>query len=137
MSHMRISVCAVMLATTMTLAFPVVAEANETSAHVDLSAPHDQPPYPDGAQTSGEQGVVFVDVLVRPTGRPAKIRVSQSSGFTDLDNAAVQGVLNWRFVPALQDGDPVSEWTTVKIVYQLPTLVPLPTPASTMAPASH
>jgi protein TonB len=113
------------------------ADGAETVPHVDLSAPHNQPPYPDSAQTSGEQGVVWVDVFVRPSGRPTKIRVSQSSGFEDLDNAAVQGVLNWRFVPATRGGNAVSDWTTVKIVYQLPTLVPAAVPASLTASPAH
>jgi protein TonB len=104
------------------------ALANETPAHVDLSQPHPQPPYPDSALTSGEQGTIFMDLYVRPSGRISRFRVSQSSGFEDLDNAAVESVLNWRFVPAIQDGDPVSDWTTVKVVFQLPR------PASTQSP---
>jgi TonB family protein len=110
---------------------------SEATPHMDEAFPHVQPPYPDNAQTNGEQGTVLVDVLVRPSGKAAKIKVAQSSGFEDLDNAAVEGVLNWHFIPAIRDGDPVSEWTTVKIVYQLPTLVPATFPASTSAPAVH
>lgn len=104
------------------------ASASESPAHVDLTAPHPQPPYPDSAQAVGEAGTVLLDVYVRPSGRAGKVRVSQSSGFEDLDTAAVQGVLNWRYVPALRGGDPVSDWTSVKIVFQLP---------QTAAPASN
>jgi len=102
------------------------ALAAETLAHVDSSAPHAQPAYPDLAQESGEQGTVLVDVYVRSSGRPGKFRVAQSSGFGDLDNAALGSVLGWRFVPATRDGDTVSSWTTVKIVFQLPQPPPPP-----------
>jgi protein TonB len=112
---------------------PAAAQMN-SPARVDTALPHPQPPYPDSAQQSGEQGTVLVDVLVRTSGRPVKARISQSSGFQDLDNAAVQGVLNWHFLPATQGGDTVSDWTTVKIVYQLPTMVPAPTQVKSTNP---
>jgi protein TonB len=106
------------------------ALAADTPAHVDSSYPNYQPPYPDGAQERGEQGVVMVDVYVRPNGRPKGARIAQSSGFYDLDTAAMQGVLNWRFVPATRDGEPVSDWTAVKIVYQLPVAATLQYPTA-------
>jgi protein TonB len=99
---------------------PAIAIAAQSAARVDESRPHPQPPYPDSAQVSGERGVVLVNVLVKPSGRPSRATVVQSSGFGDLDTAAVQGVLNWRFVPAMRDGDAVSDWTSVKIVFELP-----------------
>lgn len=112
------SFCALMSSGSALCAVPALAE--EMPAHIDLSQPHPQPPYPDSARAGGEQGSVLVDLYVRPNGRIAKYRVAQSSGFGDLDDAAVEGVLNWRFVPAVHDGDPVSDWTTVRIVFELP-----------------
>jgi protein TonB len=95
------------------------AFAAETPPHVDMTQPHPQE-YPDASQLNGEEGTVLVGVYVRPNGRASKVRVEQSSGFSDLDNAAVESVFNWRFVPATRDGDTVSDWTRVNIVYQLP-----------------
>lgn len=97
-----------------------VAEAAETAARVDPAQANSEPIYPDAARAAGEQGTVLVDVLVRPSGHPSKFRVAQSSGYGDLDNAAVETVLNWHFIPATRDGDTVTDWTTVKVVYQLP-----------------
>jgi protein TonB len=97
-----------------------------TPAHLDRAYNNPQPPYPDSAQQNGEQGTIAIDVLVRASGRPSRVRVVQSSGFPDLDDAALEGVLNWRFVPATRGGDAVKDWTTVKVVYQLPTLVAPP-----------
>lgn len=95
------------------------ALAGDAGPHVDLTQPHEQV-YPEAAQSSGEQGTVLLQVYVAPNGRVAKYNVAQSSGFGDLDNAALQSVLNWRFVPAMRGGGPVSDWTIVKVVYQLP-----------------
>lgn len=96
------------------------AYAANVAPHVDLTQPHVQE-YPVPAQASGEEGSVLVDVYVRRNGRPAKVKVAQSSGFPDLDTAAVESVFNWRFVPAMQGGDPVEDWAAVKVVYQLPS----------------
>jgi protein TonB len=96
------------------------ARAADTPAHVDSTQPNAQPIYPDSSRAAGEQGTVLIDVLVRSSGRASQFRVAQSSGYGDLDAAALQTVLNWRYVPATRDGDTVSDWTTVKVVYQLP-----------------
>jgi len=102
------------------LVFGSAALAAGTPPHVDMMQPHLQE-YPDQAQVNGEQGTVLVSVYVRQDGKVAKYRIAQSSGFGDLDNAALESILNWRFVPATRDGgDRVADWTTVKIVYQLP-----------------
>jgi protein TonB len=108
--------------------------SGDAPARVDASYTNRQPPYPESAQVNGEQGTILVNVLVRPSGRPIKAWVASSSGFPDLDTAAVQGVLNWHFVPATRNGDTVSDWTTVKIVYQLPQAMPAPTPAQSSNP---
>src|ERR1700685_3362641 len=96
----------------------------DSPAKVDHSYANPPPIYPDSAQLAGEQGDVLVDVRITSGGRPAGVRINQSSGFADLDNAAVETVLNWRFVPAIEDGDTVTSWTTVKIHYALPQTTP-------------
>lgn len=125
------SVCALALSTVVA---PVRAEdGRENPARVDMSRPHPQPPYPDTALANGEQGDVLVGVYVGSSGRIEKYRVAQSSGFDDLDDAALESVLNWRFIPASRDGSPVSDWTAVRIVFQLPQP---PSPAG-VAPATN
>jgi TonB family protein len=102
--------------------------AMDAPPRVDATQPHTQL-YPESAQASGEQGTVLVDVYVRPNGQIGKYALAQSSGYGDLDNAALQSVLNWRFIPARRNGDTVPDWTIVKIVYQLP-----PAPAQPSSP---
>lgn len=83
--------------------------------------------YPESAQAGGEQGEVIVGVFIGSDGgRPQKYRVDHSSGYTDLDLAAIQSVLNWRFLPGNQNGSTVADWMEVKVVYNLP-----PAPAAT------
>jgi TonB family protein len=116
---------AVALATSVGL-FCTESDAQIKAAHLDSAFQNYQPRYPDAAQANGEQGNVVLDVYVGDDGNVRKIRINQSSGFDDLDNAAIAGVLSWRFVPANYYGDVVSDWTTVTIVYQLPRAVVLP-----------
>lgn len=92
----------------------------DSPAKVDHSYPTQQPAYPDGAQLRGEQGDVLLNVYVNSAGKPRRFKVQQSSGFGDLDNAAAEAVAGWRFIPAIRNGDTASEWTTVKIHFELP-----------------
>ena len=108
---------------------PGVALAADTTAHVDPTASNAEPAYPDSARAAGEAGTILLDVQVKSNGRASKFRVAQSSGFGDLDEAAVETVLNWHFVPATRDGDAVTDWATVKIVYQLPQTADKAAPA--------
>jgi protein TonB len=87
---------------------------------IDRSFPTPQPAYPDNAQLNGEQGDVFVGVSVSASGKPRRLRIDRSSGFTDLDNAAAEAVAQWRFIPAVEGGDTTSAWTSVKIHFELP-----------------
>ena len=105
----------------------------DSPAKVDRSYPTPAPDYPAGAQTNGEQGDVLVDVYVNSAGKPRKFKLHQSSGFADLDNAAAEAVANWRFIPAIENGDTTSAWTTVKIHFELPH----PEPAASAPATQH
>ena len=123
MAQTRIQVRQVALGAITALALVVgnaPTAAADTPAKVDRSYPTQAPDYPAVAQTNGEQGDVLVDVYVGTNGKPRKFKIHQSSGFADLDNAAAEAVANWRFVPAVENGDTASSWTTVKIHFELP-----------------
>ncbi|HWA91991.1 MAG TPA: energy transducer TonB [Rhizomicrobium sp.] len=106
----------------MLLASPVSAG----EAMVDHTYPAPAPTYPASAQFTGAQGDVLVDVFVSARGLPRKIRINTSSGNSALDNAAVEAVAGWHFVPATQDGDTASSWKSLKIHFQLPQVVQIP-----------
>lgn len=55
--------------------------------------------YPDHLRRRGIQGKAVVKVLVSPEGRVLQIELAKSSGNTELDNAALKGVRDWKFAP--------------------------------------
>lgn len=67
------------------------------------------PSYPRVALRLQQQGSVLLEIEVDAAGRVAAVSVLESSGFARLDQAAREGVLAWRFEPALRDGAPVAE----------------------------
>jgi TonB family protein len=112
--------------TSLLLAFAMVAGAGTCAMaaggampHVDRSQPTEVV-YPTGAQSAGEEGTVIVNVFVGPNGKASRFSVAKSSGFDDLDNAALETVMSWHYVPALRDGDTVADWAQVNVVYKLP-----------------
>lgn len=57
-----------------------------------------------------------LDILVLPDGSVFDARIVQSTGETEFDKLAVGWVkTNWRFLPAIKDGQPVEAWTTVMV----------------------
>ena len=109
----------------ITVAAAGVAFAADAPPRVDTSQPT-AVIYPTSSQRSGEEGTVVVRVYVASSGRPSRAAVARSSGFADLDNAAVETAMNWRYVPAIHDGDTASDWATVQVVYKLPESAPSP-----------
>jgi protein TonB len=79
-----------------------------------------KPPYPLAARRLGVEGVVTLDVLVRPDGSPAEVRVRSSSGSPLLDDSAVETVRSrWRFVPARRGNVPVESRVSFPIRFKL------------------
>jgi periplasmic protein TonB len=61
------------------------------------------PEYPASAQRNRYQGTVIIDIKVEPSGDISAATVFKSSGFTMLDDAALQVVQKrWRFTPGQQ-----------------------------------
>ena len=87
--------------------------------HVDTTKDN-QTIYPISAQGAGEEGIVGLKVYVRPDGMTRRVKVTHSSGHEDLDTAAIQTVMNWHYVPAMEGGEPTSAWMALQINYQLP-----------------
>jgi len=77
-----------------------------------------KPAYPLLA-APGEEGRVLLKVEVSAAGLPEQVRIAQSSGHASLDEAALNTVRNWRFVPAQQGGTPVAASVLVPILFKL------------------
>jgi len=77
------------------------------------------PAYPMLARRMGEQGKVLLKVLVSEDGKAATVQVDRSSGHSKLDEAAVEAVKKWSFVPAKRSNKPMSAYVLVPISFSL------------------
>lgn len=78
-----------------------------------------RPPYPFAARRMGLQGKVVLNVEVLAEGLCGQVSVHQSSGHEMLDNAALQTVKTWKFIPARQAGNAVTKWFKIPIQFSL------------------
>ena len=67
----------------------------------------------------GEQGKVLLRVYISEQGQPEKIEIKQTSGFDRLDEAAINTVQRWKFVPGKRNGVPEPMWHIVPINFVL------------------
>lgn len=89
----------------------------ETTGIQILSAP--APSYPESARRAGITGTTVVGMTVSTDGSVSSAWVESSSGNSTLDSAAVSAVYSWRFVPAKQNGTPVTANSRVPITFNL------------------
>lgn len=79
------------------------------------------PGYPRKSRRQREEGLVVLRVFVSPAGMPEQIELSTSSGFAQLDDAALDAVRQWKFVPAQTAGKTIAAWVLVPIEFSLST----------------
>lgn len=77
------------------------------------------PPYPPLSRRLGEQGKVVVRVRIEADGTASAAEVRTSSGFERLDQAALQTVLRWKYVPGKRNGVPEAMWYLIPIQFVL------------------
>jgi protein TonB len=77
------------------------------------------PNYPRAARRLGLEGRVVLRAEILATGGCGQIAVSRSSGHAVLDDAALQAVKGWRFVPATRGGQAVAAWVEVPVTFRL------------------
>lgn len=77
------------------------------------------PPYPSLSRRLGEQGKVVLRVLVSGQGTAESVELRSSSGSSRLDNAALDTVRRWKFVPARRGETTVQSWVLVPVIFQL------------------
>jgi protein TonB len=95
---------------------PPVADSGATG----LSNTHTTPPYPTEARAAAHQGTVVLQMTVSPQGDVVTANVTQSSGFPELDQAAMAWVIgHWKYKPAIQGGVPVTSQTQAAVQFDL------------------
>ena len=77
-----------------------------------------EPAYSEEARKAKFQGVVALEVIVRPDGRPGEIRILRPLGM-GLDEKAIEAVRQWVFAPGRRDGEPVPVKARVEVRFRL------------------
>lgn len=106
-----------------------IASTSQSSEKADMVEPrfdadylnNPAPAYPRVSRRHREQGVVTLRVYVLPNGAPERVELERSSGFALLDEAALEAVRKWKFVPAQAGGKAVAAWVNVPLEFSLNT----------------
>jgi protein TonB len=77
------------------------------------------PDYPPMSRRLGEEGRTMMKVLVSAEGLAEDVQIEKSSGSDRLDNAAVNAVKRWRFIPAKRNNQPLSAYVLVPMKFSL------------------
>lgn len=105
-------------------AAPAAADEGQSGSFVEAQSSADYlknaaPEYPRMSRRHGEEGRVILRVFVETDGKPTNVTVHESSGFPRLDQAALNAVRQWTFVPARQGSEEVAAWVLVPISFNL------------------
>lgn len=77
------------------------------------------PRYPDLAIRAQVQGTVILEAMVDEEGRVREVRVLRSISL--LDDAAIDAVRQWRYMPLRLNGEPQPFILTVTVSFRIPT----------------
>lgn len=75
--------------------------------------------YPKTSLMNEEQGAVTMNFLVSADGKVVDSKIEKSSGFKNLDKAAVKAISACKFKPGTKDGAAAQTWTKVDYVWSL------------------
>ena len=78
-----------------------------------------KPDYPKGARQRGEQGDVVLEIRVNAEGTVDDVKVATSSGFAELDEAAIHAAKAAKFSPARSGHDPVASTARLTLSFKL------------------
>ncbi|MET3134387.1 protein TonB [Oxalobacteraceae bacterium GrIS 1.11] len=99
------------------LSLSSAACAGETPASFD--AKNCKADYPKASLMNEEQGTVSMLFLVAADGGVLESKVEKSSGFKNLDKAAIKAISACKFKPGSKDGKPEQSWTKVDYAWKL------------------
>lgn len=104
------------------VASPTSADASEPVAPPRSDASflnNPAPRYPPESRHRREEGRVLLDVLILADGTVGEIKLKHSSGFPRLDEAALNAVRRWRYVPAKRGAVPIDYWHVQPLDFEL------------------
>lgn len=98
---------------------PAVVKAAEQPFKADMAGNCAVPTYPAASARNGDTGTVGLALLIDPKGHVADAKVTSSSGFRELDRAAMAALSQCSFKPATTNGVPESAWGKIAYVWTL------------------
>ena len=75
--------------------------------------------YPKASLMNEEQGTVSMSFLVKADGSVSDSKLDKTSGFKNLDKAAIKALSAFKFKPGTKDGAPAETWTKVDYAWKL------------------
>jgi len=99
------------------LAISSAAAAAEVPASFDAKSCKAE--YPKASLMNEEQGTVSMSFLVNADGSVAESKLDKTSGFKNLDKAAIKSISACKFKPGTKDGAPAQTWTKVDYAWKL------------------
>jgi protein TonB len=76
-----------------------------------------KPAYPEDAKNAGIQGIIILESVIGTDGSVQEAKVLRS--VPQLDKAALDAVMQWRYTPTLLNGEPVELIMTVTVTFTL------------------
>lgn len=90
------------------------AQTPEMAEHIETvinATPLDRihPIYPRNAARKGQEGWAKVSFVIDKEGNVLDPIIQDSSGFRDFENATLRAVKQWKYSPAMQNGEPIEQ----------------------------
>jgi len=94
---------------------PVVEAPRFNAAYLN----NPPPAYPLSARRRGIEGRVLVRAEIQADGSCSRVALKKTSGSDLLDQAALEAVRKWHFVPAKKGSQAITAWVEVPITFKL------------------
>jgi protein TonB len=75
--------------------------------------------YPKASLMNEEQGTTSMSFLISPDGSVVESKLDKTSGFKNLDKAAMKSLSACKFKPGTKDGAPAQTWAKVDYAWKL------------------
>ena len=111
--------------TTLCAALLLAAPAMASDAASDISVARadffscSKPVWPAAALAAGRQGTVTLVFEIDTDGKVLRSKIEKSSGHSDLDEAAREGIAKCSFTPGMDNGKPVRSAMQMSYVWTL------------------
>lgn len=99
--------------------YPETASKSMTGNHEASVLERVAPKYPPAALRNNDAGTVMLNVVIDATGRPDHIRIEKTSGSRELDRAAREAVMQWRFNAKVVNGVPTESELLIPVEFKL------------------